>query len=362
MQMYVASAGDSNANGIYRCELNVLSGELQIIEAVETITDCLYLAVHATSSVLYAVGEGHIYAFRIASDGSLSFINRQPTGGEEPCYVSVSPCGVYVLVANYTGADNAGSLAVFPLQKDGGIVSASQKMRIPHSGAGVHPQRQDASHPHMIVPTPDDVYSLVPDLGTDKVMIYRLDRDSGQLNPHVQPHIDIEAGSGPRHLVFHPNHRVFYVLSELKPVLSVVAYDASGHFNIVRRYPSLPQDSDIQSNYGADIHVTASGRFLYASNRGHNSLVIYAIDPVSTSLMYAGHQSTMGDWPRAFALDPSNRVLIAANQNTNDLHTFYIDRDTGSLTPNGYKKMIHAPCSIKFPIHSTPLDLDDHTT
>jgi 6-phosphogluconolactonase len=202
----------------------------------------------------------------------------------------------------------------------------------------------------MIVPSPDDRYVLVPDLGTDKVMIYRLDHDAGQLHPHTQTHIDIKTGSGPRHLAFHPGHPIMYVLSELEPILTVVAYDAAGNFNTVDTYPTLPQGDAVLVNLGADIHVTPSGRFLYASNRGHNSLVIYAIDPAGKRLNYVNHQSTPGDWPRAFAIDPSERILVVANQRTNDLHTFHINASTGRLTPTGHKATVPGPTCVKFAI------------
>lgn len=351
LRMFVACADADNATGIYHYDLDRITGQMRLTGETRDTGACLYLNQHPTLPVLYAVGsfhgEAHIHAFRIDPDGSLTLINRQPTNGYEPCYVSVAGAGRYALVVNYMGAAQAGSIAAFPLQSDGSILTHTAHIQLP--GQGTHPSRQDASHPHMIAPTPDDRYVLVPDLGTDRVMVYRLDPDTGQLHPHTQPHIAIQTGSGPRHLAFHPTRPVLYVMSELAPILTVVAYDAAGRFDAVGTYPTLPpHDAVPPNNTGADIHVTPSGRFLYVSNRGHNSLGIYAVDPAGTALTHAGHQSTLGDWPRSFALDPSGRMLVVANQHTNDLHTFHIDTAAGRLTPTGHSVTIPAPVCVKF--------------
>lgn len=351
LRMFVACADADNTTGIFHYDLDSVTGELRLAGETRDINTCLYLNQHPTLPILYAVGafrgEAHIHAFRIEPDSGLTLINQQPTNGYEACYVAVAGAGRYALIVNYTGPAKAGSIAAFPLQPDGSILMHTAHIQL--SGQGATLPRQDASHPHMIVPTPDDRYVLVPDLGTDRVMIYRLDRDSGQLLPHTQPHIAIQTGSGPRHLAFHPNRRVLYVLSELRPVLTIITYDAAGRFDIVETHPTLPpQDAVPANNLGADIHVTPSGRFLYVSNRGHNSLGICGLDPSGTAVTYVGHQSTLGDWPRSFALDPSGRMLVVANQHTNDLHTFHINATTGHLTPTGHSAMIPAPVCVKF--------------
>jgi 6-phosphogluconolactonase len=349
LRMIVASDDGTGAGGIYVFDLNRSTGEMRLIGKTQDIDNCLYLSLHPIQPVLYATGSFHkeaqIHAFHIEPDGGLTLINRQPTNGYESCYVSLGGGNRYALVVNYTGAAKSGSIVSFPLQSDGGV--QPHAMQIQLTGMSVHPQRQDASHPHMIIPSTDDRYVLIPDLGTDKVMIYRLDHD-GQLHPHTQTHIDIKPGSGPRHLAFYPRHPIFYVMSELEPILTVVAYDATGRFDIVDTYPTLPHDDAVPVNLGADIHVTPSGRFLYASNRGHNSLVIYAIDSAGKSLSYVGHQSTLGDWPRAFVIDPLERILVAANQRTNDLYTFYIDASSGRLSPTGHKATVPGPTCVKF--------------
>lgn len=354
LRMVVACAQKDHA-GIVQFDLNIVTGEMRASGETPGNGICLYLNQHPTQPVLYAVGsfddEGQIRAYRLEPDYRLTLINSQPSGGYEPCYVSVGGSGRYALLVNYTSAEKVGSIRTFPIQPDGGLLPHTAHITL--RGNGPHPSRQDASHPHMIIPTPDNQYVLVPDLGTDKVMIYRLDQNSGQLHPHTQPFIAIQAGSGPRHLAFHPDQRVLYVLSELEPLLTVVAYDEAGHFDVVGIYPTLPPQVATPANHhGADIHVTPSGRFLYVSNRGHNSIGIYALDPAGTALSYSGYQSTLGDWPRGFAIDPSGRMLIVANQHTNDLHTFFIDPDTGNLTPTSCSAFAFAPVCIKFLVGS----------
>lgn len=348
MQMFIASAGEDSGNGIYRCELDQDSGAIQVIDTADDITNCLYLAQHPTKPVLYAVGAGQLYAFRIAPDSSLSLINRQSTQGQEPCYVSLRDNGRYALVVNYTGAEAAGSAAVFPVRDDGGVETAIQVIHAPHPGSDVHPFRQDASHPHMIVPTPDERYILVTDLGTDKILIYEPDADSGQLHPGSQPFVQIEPGSGPRHLAFHPDGHVYYVLSELLPLVTVIRLDPSEGFKPVGAYPALSPDITPDNNLSADIHVAPSGRFLYVSNRGHDSLTIFSISPDGTTLSHAGNVPTKGAGPRGFALTPDGKMLIVANQHTDDMYTFHVDVQSGQLTATGQSVAIPSPVCVLF--------------
>lgn len=357
LRMVVACAHEDHT-GIVHFDLNTVTGEMRAVGETPDQGICLYFNQHPTQPVLYAVGsfngENQIRAYQIGSDYQLTLINSQPSGGYEPCYVSVGGSGRYALLVNYTSAEKVGSIRTFSIRPDGGLLPHAAHIALP--GDGPHPSRQDASHPHMIVPTPNHQYVLVPDLGTDQVMIYRLDHTSGQLHPHAQPYLTIQAGSGPRHLAFHPKQRILYVLSELEPVLTVVTYDDAGHFDVVGTYPTLPPQVATPANHhGADIHVAPSGRFLYVSNRGHNSIGIYALDPTGTALSYSGYQFTLGDWPRGFAIDPSGRMLIVANQHTNDLYTFHIDPDTGRLMPTSYSAIVPSPVCIKFLAGSFPV-------
>ncbi|MBK9121570.1 MAG: lactonase family protein [Chloroflexi bacterium] len=347
--MFVACNDADAPAGILCFELVTATGEMRLVGETHGIGPCLYLARHPTMPILYATGtrehEAVIQAFRVDQDGSLTWIGQQPTNGLEPCYVSVTPDGRHALVVNYTGPQKAGSIVVFPLGADGSIQPMSAHVQL--NGKSVH-RRQDASHPHMIVPTPDGRFVLVPDLGTDRLMIYRIVPQTGQLEPHTQPYLEVQTGSGPRHLDFHPHRQVFFLMSELKPVLTAISYDDAGNFKIVDTVMTLPPESEIPVNLGADVHVAPSGRFVYVSNRGHNSLSGFAIDPVTNALVYVGHQSTLGDWPRGFALDPDGQVLVVANQRTNDLHTFTVDPDTGRLTATDHHIAAAAPVCVVF--------------
>ncbi len=350
INMFVTSSGKDSEAGVYAFELNTASGEMSPAGEMADFSHAQFAARHPTRPVLYASGhvpDAHLMACRIHDDGSLESINRQPTHGREPCYVSVDATGKFAFVVNYTGEENVGDIRVFPLAEDGSVLPFTQSLRL--EGSSVHPNRQTVSHPHMIVPTPDQSFVLVTDLGTDKVMIYRFDRDNAQLQAHTQLDIDIQVGSGPRHLAFHPTMPFFYVLSELKPVLTVVKYDTgAGTFGVVRTYPTLPEDAPEIPNHGADIHITQSGRFLYASNRGHDNLAIYAVDDTGVKLTPVGHQSTLGNTPRGFAIDPSDRIVVAANQDTHDVFTFHIDSESGQLTPTGYQVTVPGPNCIVF--------------
>lgn len=349
MQMYIASAGDSDPNGIVRCELNAETGKIRQIDTYDTITDCLYLALHPSLPLLYAVGGGEIVAFRVADDGRLFPLNRQSTGGYEPCYVSVTNDGNYALVVNYAGPDGAGTIVLFPLRKDGGVHPASDVVSPTSDRTGPHPTRQDAPHPHMIVPVPGDDRILVPDLGTDRVLVYTAQKVGGERNLTLADHVEIQAGSGPRHLAFHPTERVFYVLSELEPLVTVVDYSQPDSFGVITSHTTLPPgETKPKNNLGADIHVTPSGRFLYASNRGHDSLAIFAISDDGRTLDYVAHESTQGHWPRGFMLDPEGHWLVAANQYSNDLYTFRIDHNNGRLTSTGYSLSVSAPVCARF--------------
>ena len=194
---------------------------MHLIYEAQDFPRCQYLNFHPSLPILYATGTSispHIHAFNIETDGNVTLINRQPTSGLAPCYVSVDLVGQFGLVVNYSSPENIGSIMTFPLGSDGQILEHSEHLQL--EGRSVHPQRQNASHPHMIVPSPDNKFILAPDLGTDKVMIYRLDQTTGKLRPHDTPFLEIETGSGPRHLAFHPSQPYLYVLSELEPILT----------------------------------------------------------------------------------------------------------------------------------------------
>ena len=275
-------AGDDT--GIFRVSLELASGSMTVVDEVKAIPSCQYLNYSLDRRFVYATHYDHaapsgqgswVNAFAVdPASGALRFLNRQPAGGDSPCYVSTDHSGSYLLTVNYNGPGDWGGVWVFALNADGSIGEKTTAFQ--HDGHGVNPQRQAHSHPHMIVSDPSGQLILVPDLGIDEVMLYRLDQ--GQLVAHSTPWLKIDAGAGPRHLAFDPALHHLYVITELGNTISAFAYDrASLTFEALQTVTTLPADFH-ETSYCADIHVAPSGRFVYGSNRGHDSLAIYARD------------------------------------------------------------------------------------
>lgn len=364
--VYVASS----EKGIYVCQLNIETGQLSIVELVDSIPRCQFVALHPSKPMLYAVGteaeESHIYALDI-TDGKLTLRNKEAIGGLDPCYIAIDGSEQVVLVANYGGSDGRGSAAVVPLQADGQLQARSDFVQ--YEGSSVNPNRQKESHPHMIAATPDNRYVLVSDLGTDKVRVSKL--ENGKLSAHSSDSIALATGAGPRHFAFHPTQPYFYVINELNSTLSAFGYDAyTGIWHDIatvstladeselKEYPVDPQSDSIQPklktgllmkavNYPADLHMHPSGQFLYGTNRGHNSIVIYKIDNASGKPEIIGHQSTLGDWPRGMAIDSSGQIIVVGNQWSSSVLSLRIDTQTGLLTPTGQRVEIPSAVCVQ---------------
>lgn len=285
---------------------------------------------------------GAVSAFALnRSSGLLAPLNQQLTHGEGPCYVSVDSAGKWLLAANY----RSGNVAVFPIQADGRLGAATSVVQ--HQGGSVHPERQAGPHAHSVIPDPANQYVLVADLGLDKIMLYRFDTARGVLTPNDPPWAATQPGAGPRHLVFHPNGRFFYSVNELGSTVMAWTYDATrGVLHELHTLPTLPQGFAGVS-YVAHVQVAPSGRFLYVSNRGHDSLAIFAIGE-SGALAYVAHVPTLGQWPRHFAIDPTGKLLLAANQHSNTIVSFRIDPETGLLTHAGAVTQVPAPVCVQF--------------
>lgn len=317
---------DGKAEGIYG--LLYKWKKLRIEHTHEDIINPSYLCLNADNTVLYAVSElgdnvdttGYVYSYRI-EDGELLLLNRRPTYSFAPCHVSIHPNGQWLYVANYVG----GVIARYPLAADGQIKAVSDMKRL--AGEGPHP-RQESSHPHSVTVSPEGNYVIVADLGTDYLHTYQADNAEWELVSTTE----LPAGSGPRHLAFHPKVPFAYVLNELNNTVTAFHYNSqNGALNIIDHYPTLPEGAD-STSLGADIHLTPDGAFLYASNRGHNSLVGYAVDRETGTLTYIGHYPTRGDFPRNFVIHPGGEDLLVANQNTDNIAQFRIDKETGILT------------------------------
>ncbi|CAN5530711.1 6-phosphogluconolactonase [soil metagenome] len=339
------------AEGIYVYQFDSVSGALTPVSKATGIVNPSFLTIDPQQRYLYAVSEvveangkpgGGVSAYAIdGKTGELTFLNEQSTRGTDPCYVSVDKTGQYLLVANYT----SGSVGIYPILEDGQLGALSDFVQ--HEGSSVNPQRQQGPHAHSIVIDPANRYAFAPDLGMDKVVIYQLDLPNGKLLPNEPPFVQVAPGAGPRHFDFHPSRQYAYVLNEIGSTVTAFAYDEDrGALTEIQTVPTLP--ADFTGNNGtADLHVHPSGKFLYGSNRGHDSIAIFTIDESTGQLTVAGHESTQGKTPRNFAIDPTGHFLLAANQNTDTIVTFQIDQQTGQLTPTGQIAPVPTPVCLK---------------
>ncbi len=338
------------AAGVYIYSLNLATGELTYVDTVGGLRNPAYVTLDPQQKYVYVANEisefegkpgGAVSAFQVSGDGKLTLLNHQPSHGSGPCHVSVTPSGQYMLVANY----NSGSIAVYPLQADGSLGAASSTVQ--HEGSSVNADRQEAAHAHCIMADATSQHVLVTDLGMDKVMVYTLGA-GGELQPNVPPFVEVQPGAGPRHFVFHPNGKYVFVISELDSTVITFGYDASsGTLTPLETHSTLPAGYGGES-YCAAIRITPDGRYLYGSNRGHDSLAIFAVDDTTGRLTPLGQQPTQGSFPRDFNIDPTGQYVVAANQNSNTIVTFRIDAETGQLSPTGQVLEIPSPACVAF--------------
>lgn len=349
--VYVGTYAKPGADSLFLFRLTPATGALTRLRAEKAGERPSFLALAPNRRHLYTANEvgeyqgapgGYVSAFAIdPRTGGLTALNRQPSGGPDPCYLSLDATGRVALVANYSG----GSVSLLPVAADGPLQPPAATHQ--HRGAGPHPDRQTAPHAHCVVPDPAGRFAFAVDLGTDQVLGYRLGTAQGQLTPLAASAFKAQPGAGPRHLAFHPNGRWAYLTNELTSSVSALAYEAgAGSFRELHTLSALPADFT-GPNTCADIHVAPNGRFVYASNRGHDSIVVFAVAPDTGRLTLVQHQSTQGKTPRNFALDPSGTVLLVANQNSNTLVTFYCNAQTGRLTPTGVSVEVPAPVCVQ---------------
>lgn len=342
----------AKSEGIYLLRMDPGSGALAQVSKMTGVENPSFLTLHPSGNYLYAVNEvgdfggkasGAVSAFAIdRASGALAFLNQEPTDGAAPCHLSVDATGHYLLTANYTG----GSVAVHPIGPDGRLGKMSDFVQ--HHGSSINPQRQQEPHAHSFTISADNRFAYAADLGLDKVVIYALDSEQGKLTPAAQPWVRVHPGAGPRHFDFHPGGRYAYVINELDSTVTTFAYEAaSGRLAELQTVSTLPAGFAGRSHC-ADIHVHPSGNFVYGSNRGHDSIAIFAVDQNSGLLTAVGHESTQGKIPRNFAIDPTGAFLLAANQNSDNIVVFRIDQQTGKLTPTGYSVETPTPVCLKF--------------
>ena len=342
----------SSSKGIYAYRYDAATQEITSLGLATETTSPSWVAIHPNGRFLYAVNEiqnykgpnsGGVSAFSIdRATGKLTFLNEVASRGADPCYITVDPSGKYVLVANYTG----GSIASFPIAADGKLGEASAFVQ--HAGHGLNPKRQEAAHAHSIDLSPDEHFAFVDDLGLDELLVYKFDKNKGSLKPNNPPFAKLDAGAGPRHFALHPSGQYAYVISELASTVTAFAVASkAGTVNRLQTISTLP-DGFKGENDDAEIEVHPSGKFLYASNRGHDSITVFSIDPDKGTLALVEHASTLGKEPRNFAIDPTGTLLFAENQNSNNIVVFRIDQKTGKLTATGKTLEVGQPVCIKF--------------
>jgi 6-phosphogluconolactonase len=355
--MYVGTYTRAASKGIYGYRYNSASGKATPIGLVAETSNPTFLAVHPNHRFLYAVNEdskyqdeaaGSVSAFAIDGvTGQLKLLNRVSSKGTGPCHVSLDHTAKWLFVSNYAG----GSLAAYPVHDDGSLGEAANFFQ--NAGSSANAQRQAGPHAHVAMVSPDNRRVLVADLGLDQILSYRLDRAKG-LTPDTPPFTKVAPGSGPRHLVFSSDGRFVYLLNEIASNIIVFRYDAaSGSLTELQTIKTLPDDFS-GNNTTAEIELHPSGKFLYASNRGHNSIAIFSVDSTKGTLTALNRVSTQGKTPRNFAFDPSGSFLLAANQDTNNVVTFRADRATGALTPTGDTLDVPWPVSIVFAAATQP--------
>jgi len=339
-------------DGIYVFRMDAASGALEPVGQTTGVANPSYLAFDATQRFLYVVNElksyqdqptGTVSAFAVdAATGELAFLNRQPTHGTDPCHVVVDTPRKHVFVANYM----SGSVCVLPVRDDGSLGDACDFIQ--HQGAGFDPFRQNGPHAHSVTLDRANRTAFVPDLGLDKVFIYKFDATRGMLEPNGAPWIKLRPGAGPRHIALYPGGRFAYVINELNSTVAALACDRrTGGFRELQVVPTLP-DGFCGTSTCADIQISPSGRFVYASNRGHNSITIFRVDQRTGHLTHVDHASTLGSTPRSFCIDPTGRFLIAANQDSDTLVTFRIHAPSGRLRPTGHVAYVPTPVCVKF--------------
>ncbi|HVZ56392.1 MAG TPA: lactonase family protein [Chitinophagaceae bacterium] len=348
--MLVGTYTTGKSEGISVYKFDASDGSVQYVSTVKTPNPS-YLVVAPDRRHVYAVNElnhknnsgGGVTAFSFdRSTGVLTKINEQPSGGDDPCYITVDKTNHWVIVGNYS----SGTVTVFPIRADGSLGSYTQ--RIQHEGSSVNSERQEGPHVHETVLTRDNAYLFVPDLGLDKVMIYRFDAKKGFLSPADPAFVEVEAGTGPRHIDFTPDGKHAYLLSEMGGSISAFRYTGKGHLDLLQNISALPPDYTGPVG-SAEVTVSADGRFLYASNRDEsNTLAVFHIDGKSGKLSLVQHQSTLGRSPRHFSLDPTGHYLFAENQNSDDIVIFRRDQATGRLTDSGKRLSIGNPVCIQW--------------
>jgi 6-phosphogluconolactonase len=351
---YVGTYTSGKSQGIYIYEMDLANGGLKYLGTSDKIENPSYQVIDNKVEFLYTVMEtekyngklsGAVAAYAIdKKTGLLKFVNSQPTEGRAPCHININKSGSHIFAANY----REGIVFVFPVNRDGSICAAS--CVIEHKGSGPNKERQEKAHAHYVSLTPDEKYLCAVDLGIDKIMVYNFDSTTGRLQPSGHSEVNIRPGSGPRHMVFHQSGRFAYLINELSS--DIVAFEYSpeeGTFNEIQYISTLPSEYT-GINYCSAIHISPDGRYLYGSNRVHDSIAIFNIDNNNGKLELIATVPTKGSYPRDFQIDPSGKFFYAANQNSDSIVVFRILLESGIIEPTGKVINVPSPVCIKFAV------------
>lgn len=337
---YVGTYTRESSKGIYRFILDTEKGEISGVEVAAEVGSPTYLALSNDRKHLYSVAQkddiGGVAAYEINNEsGELQFMNEQLAVGAPPCHLEIT--GSNLVTGNY----HAGIVDLFQVNEQGELEAKSSSVQ--HEGSGPH-ERQESPHVHYTAHTPDGKYIVVADLGTDELVTYKIEN-----NELVKVHtLDVKAGSGPRHIVFHPNGKTAYLLTELASEVVVLDYDAvEGRFTEKQYIAAIPEDFTETNDAGA-IHISADGKFVYTSNRGHNSIAVFSVNEEDKGLTFVEHIPTGGEWPRDFIIDPSEDYLVVANQHTGNLVLFSRNQETGKLTQLDSEVAVPEAVCVKF--------------
>lgn len=348
LYLFAGTYTDRGSKGIYVYRFNTRTGQAVWVSNTDSVANPSYLTIAPGGRFVYAVNEtggsqpGGVSAFSFdRATGRLTFLNRQPSGGDHPCHITTDRQGKWVVVGNYTG----GNLSALPIRADGALQPPTQLVQ--HSGSSINAARQEKAHVHAAVLSPDQQYLFSPDLGTDKVMAYRfLPNTQKPLQPAQPPFAASAPGSGPRHFTFHPRQKRAYLMEELSGTVAVFSYN-NGQLAFLQRIDAHPAGYT-GARGSADIHLSPDGKFLYASNRGDaNSIAIFSV-LADGRLKWKGHQPSLGIAPRNFVIDPTGNYLLVANQQTNNIVIFRRNRQTGLLQDTGQQIEVPNPVCLQF--------------
>jgi 6-phosphogluconolactonase len=347
--LYIGTYTDKDSEGIYCYRYNPENGDLVLKNVTPNKENPSFLAIHPGGKFLYTVSEvndyqkmdsGSVTAYRITENGELKKINQEATKGNHPCHIEISPDGKTAVAANYT----SGSISIYNIREDGGLNEVKQLIR--HVGQGPDSTRQQGPHAHSTLFTKDGQLLVTADLGTDRIDFYtRTDSDQTFL-PAPQGPVAMSSGFGPRHFDFSPDGSFIYVMNEMGSAVTVLQ-KTDGAFCTLETVSSLPHDYTGKS-FGADIHLSPDGRFVYCSNRGHNSIAVFSRDEQSGTITLIQNEPVQGNWPRNFAIDPDGNFLLVANQRSNNVTLFAIDKETGKLSYANQNRHIPSPVCLKF--------------